>query len=597
MFNPEYLKKLFSIDSKFTELLQSAPSKHDARNALSDYWGGKQRQLYRNYRERRSMEWFLQVSCIVVLRRMISLRSEMLAHFDLMELLWNLAHENFSNLPSQLSDAFFEDLMHVVKGACGISGVYKDEKVPRFFGLKGREAAIDRSRELDEIARWSDDFLSGYISGLDEEIIKTRETNRRRIQNVLEGTEEDWFNYQWQLKHVIREVDTLGRLIQLSETETEAIRLANQYHLPFGITPYYVSLMDEESHRRFDHAIRAQVIPPLDYVQAMIQHKGDLNYSFDFMLEHDTSPVDLITRRYPRVVILKPYNTCSQICVYCQRNWEIDQVLDPHALASMERIETAIDWIREHHWVAEVLITGGDPLIMHDDMIDKLMKMVADIDHVERIRIGSRVPVVIPQRITPQLIDILASYQVPGRREVVLVTHFEHVSEITPDSMQAIQQFKRNGISAYNQAVYTIENSRRFELVALRRLLRLIGVDPYYSFNAKGKQETAQYRVPMARLQQEIKEEARLFPGIMRTDEAVYNVPRLGKNYLRAEQNHTLLTILADGRRVYEYHPWEKNLVMADTYIDTDVPIYDYLKALERRGENPENYKTIYYYF
>jgi lysine 2,3-aminomutase len=177
------------------------------------------------------------------------------------------------------------------------------------------------------------------------------------------------------------------------------------------------------------------------------------------------------------------------------------------------------------------------------------------------------------------------------------VTHFEHCYEVTPQAMEAVQKFRRRGMSVYNQAVFTVENSRRFELAALRRVLRLIGVDPYYTFNTKGKEETRNYRVPLARLQQEVKEEARLYPGLLRTDEPVYNVPRLGKNYLRAEQHHTLLTIMPDGSRVYEFHPWEKKLAMVDTYVDRDVPIYDYLQELRRRGEDPEDYRTIYYYF
>jgi len=180
---------------------------------------------------------------------------------------------------------------------------------------------------------------------------------------------------------------------------------------------------------------------------------------------------------------------------------------------------------------------------------------------------------------------------------MAMVTHYEHPYEVTPESMESVQKMRRRGIAVYNQAVYTMENSRRFELVALRRLLRLIGVDAYYTFCTKGKDETRDYRVPIARLQQEVKEEARLMPGLVRTDEPVYNVPRLGKNYLRAEQNHSLLTILPDGSRLYEFHPWEKNLTMAPTYLHKDIPILDYLRALERRGENPEEYRSIWYYF
>ena len=204
---------------------------------------------------------------------------------------------------------------------------------------------------------------------------------------------------------------------------------------------------------------------------------------------------------------------------------------------------------------------------------------------------------VVPFRITNRLLDMIADYHEPGKRGIVLVTHFEHPYEITPESMEAIQKFKRRGISVYNQAVFTIENSRRFELCALRKSLRKIGVEPYYTFNTKGKDETISHRVPMARLRQEVKEEARLLSGLTRTDEPVYNVPGLGKNYLRAQQHHSILSILPDGRRVYEFHPWEKNLQLVDTYIDTDISIYDYLMELKKRGEDPEDYTSIWYYY
>ena len=379
--------------------------------------------------------------------------------------------------------------------------------------------------------------------------------------------------------------------------EIEAIDKAKAGGLPFGITPYYVSLMDKESHRRRDHAVRAQVIPPMDYVESMLKHKDKREHSIDFMLEHNTSPMDLITRRYPRIVIFKPYNACSQACVYCQRNWEIDDVLAPNAMASQKKLNAAYAWLRRHPSISEVLITGGDPLVMSNSRLDAILSILSKIDHIEIIRIGSRIPVVLPQRVTTPLMDILSKYHVPGKQQLALVTHFEHAYEVTPEAMEAVQKFKRRGISVYNQAVFTVENSRRFELVSLRRILRMMGVEPYYTFNTKGKEETKSYRVPMARLRQEIKEEARLMSGLIRTDEPVYNVPGLGKNYLRALQHHSLLSILPDGRRVYEFHPWEKNLSLADTYIDTDVSIHAYLKELKRRGEDPDDYKSIWYYF
>ena len=131
----------------------------------------------------------------------------------------------------------------------------------------------------------------------------------------------------------------------------------------------------------------------------------------------------------------------------------------------------------------------------------------------------------------------------------------------------------------------------------LRLELRHIGIDPYYTFNAQGKRETRDYRVPIARLQQERKEEARLLSGMIRTDVPVYNVPRLGKNNILAWQHHRLIMVLPNGRRVYEFHPWEKKISPVDTYLHTDVSIYEYLQRLEDSGEDLRDYETIWYYF
>jgi len=377
----------------------------------------------------------------------------------------------------------------------------------------------------------------------------------------------------------------------------EAIKIARENRIPFGITPYYLSLMDYDSSRKFDHAVRAQVIPPLNYVQIMKKHRQDRADVMDFMGEHDTSPLDLITRRYPKIAILKPYDTCSQICVYCQRNWEIEEVLSPDALASDEQIDEAIRWFKEHPGISDLLIAGGDPGVMSDPLIDRLFEKISKINHIKRIRLGTRTPVVLPSRFTDDLVEILGKYHIPGKREVCIVTHFEHPYEVTPEAMSAIEKVRKLGVGCYNQEVFTVENSRRFESAALRETLRLVGVDPYYNFNAKGKTETKNYRVPIARILQERKEEARLLPGISRADEPVFNVPKLGKNHLRAWQDHRVVMIMPDGRRVYEFHPWEKNLAPMPPYNHYDVPIYDYLKELERRGENIEEYKTIWYYY
>ena len=329
----------------------------------------------------------------------------------------------------------------------------------------------------------------------------------------------------------------------------------------------------------------------------MRELRDGAEHSMDFMLERDTSPIEGITRRYPMIVIIKPILTCPQICVYCQRNWEIEDVYSSGAALSKEKLERAVKWIEDTEEINEVLITGGDPLLLSNARIENLLFKLSRIKHVERIRIGTRTPVTLPQRITDSLVRDINHFHNPRKREIIIITHFEHPYEITPQTLEAVQKFRRYGMEVYNQLVYTFYNSRKFEAAALRQKLRMIGVTPYYTFNTKGKEETGDYRVPIARLLQEQKEEARLLPGTVRTDEIVLNVPRLGKNYLRATQHHDVISVLPDGRRVYEFHPWEKKLSLVDTYVYTDVSIYDYLQKLRAAGEDISDYNTIWYYY
>jgi lysine 2,3-aminomutase len=346
-----------------------------------------------------------------------------------------------------------------------------------------------------------------------------------------------------------------------------------------------------------DYAVRRQVFPPLSYVQNMIAHRKDKKWAFDFMKEADTSPVDLITRRYPRVAIIKPYESCPQICVYCQRNWEISSPLMASALASREKIDAALQWFSEHEGMMDVLLTGGDPLVMDDSMIEGILSRLSEIPHIKSIRVATRTPATVPQRITPELCEAMAQYQELGRRNLCLVTHFMHPYEVTPETVAAIKRIKATGSEVCNQQVFTFANSRKFETSALRIVLKQIGFDPYYTFNMKGKTEMEEYSVPIARILQERKEEARLLPGIFRTDEPVFNVPGLGKDHLRAWQNHELIAITPEGRRMYSFLPWEKNIAQVKPYIYTDVSIYRYLERLKDRGEDPEDYRSIWYYY
>lgn len=456
-----------------------------------------------------------------------------------------------------------------------------------------------RSNYLDQMAGRMDRYIDRYQSGLDPKMIAQRNENRKRILETLNSSEDEWLDWHWQFRHVfksIEDLDTIKELINLEPKHERAVRMALVNHVPFGITPYYLHLMDPDPSDQ-DYAVRRQVFPPMSYVENMMAHRKDRKWAFDFMKERDTSPVDLVTRRYPRVAIIKPYESCPQICVYCQRNWEITSPLMASALAPWEKIETALQWFSEHTAMMDVLLTGGDPLVMDDSLIDRILGIFSEMQHIRSIRVATRTPATVPQRITRDLVEILSKYHEFGKRSICIVTHFMHPYEVTPDAAEAIKKVKLAGIQVYNQQVFTFSNSRKFETSALRIALKQIGVDPYYTFNMKGKVEMEEYAVPIARILQERKEEARLLPGIFRTDEPVFNVPGLGKDHLRAWQNHELIAITPEGRRIYSFLPWEKNIVQVKPYTYTDVSISRYLQRLKERGEDPEDYRSIWYYY
>lgn len=542
------------------------------------------------------LEWILTRDAITVFRNILSTRSERLAGYSLLNYLDELINNPESEDLERPEQAFWAELTHLVEGIVGKTGVYP-EKEPVFTKYEGVKAAKIRSNDLSRMARQTDKFMQRYASGLDPQVIRRRSFNKSRILKYFDATELEWEKWQWHTRHIIRDADTLNDLIKLSEDELNAVKAARENKIPFGITPYYLTLMDNKLDSVDDRAVRAQVIPSLHYVNGLKAHKECDNSSMDFMMERDTSPIEGITRRYPKIVILKPILTCPQICVYCQRNWEIEDVYSTHAVLSEDKLKKAIEWIKAAPEINEVLVTGGDPLLMSNKRIESIMSRLSRISNIERIRIGTRTPVTLPMRINESLVRTINRYHIPGKREVMIVTHFEHPYEITPQSMEAVQKFRRYGLKVYNQLVYTFYNSRKFEATALRQKLRLAGVTPYYTFNTKGKEETEDFRVPIARLLQEQKEEARLLPGSVRTDKIVFNVPRLGKNYLGAIQHHDVISVLPNGRRVYEFHPWEKKLSLVDTYVYTDVPILDYLQKLRKVNEDPAHYKTIWYYY
>jgi lysine 2,3-aminomutase len=593
-------KKCWDVAPDIYLLLKESRSLESARHKIMNYLNSSETAFRNDYFELSNSDFILFKNGLNTLKNLFTKRYERIAGTSPLDFLWKASR----NGDGDVDDAFIDEFEHLFRSIKGSAKVYPSFLTigivsPDFDQYHGREAAKKRSDYLDLLGSKVDDFLKRYPDGLEPEIIKKREKNKQRILKVFQASEKDWEDYRWQFRNVIkskRGLEVLKKIVEISETQEKAISLAIEHKIPFGVTPHYLHLMDEKPGP-FDHAVRRQVFPPMDYIQAMISHQKDRSHVFDFMREHDTSPVDHVTRRYIKVAIVKPYDSCPQICVYCQRNWEITSPFAKNAQVLKKDIDRAISWIARHDQIMDLLVTGGDPLIMSNDVIENLLAELSKIRHLRSIRIASRIPVTVPQRIDDELIDILSRYNQGYERFICLVTHFSHPYEINRESAMAIKKLRLRGIDIYNQQVFTFSNSRRFETVALRIAMKKIGVDPYYVFNLKGKSEMVNYAVPVSRILQERKEEARLIPGIYRSDEPVFNVPFLGKNHMRSWQDHELISLLPDGRRVYAFHPWEKNIRKVDSYIYTDVSIRKYLDRLSGMGEDIEEYQSLWYYY
>ena len=376
------MTNLWNHNNSIHGLLKSSKTVEEAREAFFEYLNKQERWLLETNNPLIPLEKVNAQECLRVLKNIIAPLNEERTKLSALTILFNLAHKKNAY---EISEGFLKEFEHLFKGITGNSGIYKKPTEPE-KKLHGREAALLRSDKLDIESNLIKKQTSRFPSGLDEKVIQERIENKKRIIAHFNITEENWNDYQWHFKNVIKDADTLKNLIDLTSDEEAAIRLAKLHKIPFGVTPYYVSLMDKEPSRKRDYSVRAQVLPPLSYIKAIIKNKNDRSEKFDFMGEADTSPVKLITRRYPQVAIFTPYNTCPQICVYCQRNWEIDDAMDPRAMSSKPCIDKALSWLETHPTIEDILVTGGDSCTMPDEMMKYVLDRLCSFDPRIHIR-------------------------------------------------------------------------------------------------------------------------------------------------------------------------------------------------------------------
>ncbi|MBM7854488.1 lysine 2,3-aminomutase [Desulfohalotomaculum tongense] len=327
-----------------------------------------------------------------------------------------------------------------------------------------RRIALDRAAELrsriDDYLKVKDKIYTGF--DLQEQIRQ----RKKRILEVLGGTEENWNDWKWQIANRIKDTKTLRKIFDFSDEQAKVIDQVGE-KFRWAISPYYASLMEPAEN----DPIWLQSIPS----GAELTDTCGVD---DPMGEEFTSPAPAITRRYPDRLIINVTNQCAMYCRHCQRRRNIGEV-DTHKPKQV--LEEALDYIRANPEIRDVLVTGGDALMLSDKLLDWLLGELNKIEHVEIKRLGTRTLVTLPQRITPELCAVIEKYP-----PIYINTQFNHPREVTPEVAKACDMLIKAGAVLGNQAVLLKNvNNDPHVMKKLNHELLKVRIRPYYIFHAK----------------------------------------------------------------------------------------------------------------
>jgi lysine-2,3-aminomutase len=305
------------------------------------------------------------------------------------------------------------------------------------------------------------------------------ENKRRGFEQI---PDEQWNDWRWQLKNRIETLDDLKKYLPLSEEEEEGVKNCLSV-LRMAITPYYLSLINPANPC---DPVKKQAVP-------LILETQTSNADLEDPLHEDTdSPVPGLTHRYPDRVLMLITDQCSMYCRHCTRRRFAGQ---NDCMVPTKQIDLYVEYVRNHPEIRDVLLSGGDALMVSDKTLEYLIKNLRAIPHVEIIRIGSRTPVVCPQRITPELCDMLKKYH-----PIWLNTHFNHPNEITPESAAACARLADAGIPLGNQSVLLAGvNDCVHVMRKLMHELVKIRVRPYYIYQCDLSIGLEHFRTPVAK--------------------------------------------------------------------------------------------------
>jgi len=291
----------------------------------------------------------------------------------------------------------------------------------------------------------------------------------------------DWEDWHWQLKHRVCVKDELAQIIKLTPDEEEGIKKASG-RLSMAVTPYWATLIDPEDP---NCPLRRQAIPT---VMESIVGPHEM---VDPCAEDRDSPAPHLVHRYPDRVLLLATEHCAMYCRHCTRRRLVG---DHQEVNSVSRFDAAIDYIKSNKKIRDVLISGGDPFILEDEDIENLIQKIRSISHVEFLRIGTRVPVTLPQRITEKFVNMLKKYS-----PIWVSVHFNHPKEITKRCKIACDMLADAGIPLGSQSVLLKGiNDRPYIMKKLVQELLQIRVRPYYIYQCDPVRGTQHFRTPVA---------------------------------------------------------------------------------------------------
>jgi lysine 2,3-aminomutase len=293
--------------------------------------------------------------------------------------------------------------------------------------------------------------------------------------------DDKWKNWRWQLSHRINTPEEFDKIIPLTDSERKALSAAHLFRV--DITPYFISLIDPNDP---DDPIRKQVVPSSEELTPFISMMEDS------LAEDQHSPVPGLVHRYPDRVLMLVTTQCASYCRYCTRSRIVG---DPAATFSRQEFEMQIEYLQRTPQVRDVLLSGGDPLVLAPKILEEILSRLREIPHIEIVRIGSRVPVFMPMRVTDELTEMLQKYH-----PLWLNIHVNHSAEITAELNEACDKLTRAGIPLGNQAVLLagVNDNVHIQRQLVHDLVRM-RVRPYYLYQCDLVAGAGHFRTPVAK--------------------------------------------------------------------------------------------------